>query len=163
MQIQCNTGTYIQSNLLSKCSPAVEHSAIDICQLPPVSFKTHFNSSCIIWAPDYVLFLSSALHCFYLKLLFIVCCMASWYTSAYLLMVRYSSNLSRHRYQLAHLRPHDSVWQKSFKNKYQMKAEHKPTQPRRDNDIIGCSTDVYIKLTQFPGTGIVQDTSNLVQ
>jgi len=29
-----------------------------------------------IWAPNYVLFLSSAVHCFYRKLLFIVCCTA---------------------------------------------------------------------------------------
>ena len=36
----------------------------------------HLNSFHFIWAPDYVLFLSSALHCFYPKLPFIVCCTA---------------------------------------------------------------------------------------
>jgi len=46
---------------------------VDICQLSPDSFKTHLNSVHFIWAPVCILFLSSALHCFYPKLLFIVC------------------------------------------------------------------------------------------
>ena len=49
---------------------------VDICHLPPDSFKTHLSSFRFIWASDYGLFLSSALHCFYPKLMFIVCCTA---------------------------------------------------------------------------------------
>ena len=65
------------ADLLSKCNPAVEHSARrHLPAVPPDSFKTHLNSFRFIWAPDFVLFLSSALHCFYPKLLFIVCCAA---------------------------------------------------------------------------------------
>jgi len=49
---------------------------VDICQLSPESFKTHLNSFHFTRAPVCVLFLSSALHCFHPKLLFIVCCTA---------------------------------------------------------------------------------------
>ena len=44
--------------------------------LSPDSFKTHLNSFRFVWTPDYVMFLSSALHWFYRRLLFIVCCTA---------------------------------------------------------------------------------------
>jgi len=68
VQIQCNTGTYSRTFFPSAIwlwnTPPV-----DICQLSADSFKTHLNSFRFIWAPDYVLFLSSALHCFYPKLL----------------------------------------------------------------------------------------------
>ena len=49
---------------------------VDICQLSPDSFKT---LSAVSVSSDHrtnVLCLSSALHCFYPKLLFIVCCTA---------------------------------------------------------------------------------------
>ena len=58
----------LQSDLLSKYNPTVEHSASRHLQLSPDSFKTHLNSFRFIWSPDYVLFLSSALHCFYPQL-----------------------------------------------------------------------------------------------
>jgi len=50
---------------------------------------------------DYVLFLSSALHCFYLKLLCTVCYMAFsiGYTNAYSIVVRHCSESRRHRYR----------------------------------------------------------------
>jgi len=73
VQIQCNTGTYSQTFFPSAIRLWNTLPA-DICQLPPDSFKTHLNRFRFISAPDYVLFLSSALHCFYPKLLFTVWC-----------------------------------------------------------------------------------------
>ena len=66
---------HIQSDLLSKCNPSVEHSASR--HLPATSWLQDPSQQFpFIWAPDYVLFLLLALHCFYLKLLYIVCCTA---------------------------------------------------------------------------------------
>ena len=66
---------------------------VGICQLPGNSSKTHLCSFHFIWAPDDFLFLLSALHCFYPKLQFIVCCMASSIHIG-LLMVWYCSKSS---------------------------------------------------------------------
>ena len=75
VQIQCNTGTYSRTFFPSAIW-LWNTLPVDICQLSADSFKTHLNSFRFIWAPDYVLFLSSALHCFYPKLLCIVYCTA---------------------------------------------------------------------------------------
>jgi len=74
---------------------------VDVCQLSPDSFKTHLNSFCFIWALEYVQFLSSALHCtvFIGGYCSLFAARLSRYTSAYSLMVRYCSELSRHRYR----------------------------------------------------------------
>ena len=72
---------------------------VDICQLSPDSFNTHLNSFCFILAPDYVLFLSSALHCFICSYCSLFATRLSGYTSAYSLEVRYCSHLSWHRYR----------------------------------------------------------------
>ena len=68
---------HIQSDLLSKCNLAVEQSASRHSpatswkiQDPSQQFPFHLSTGL------YVLFLSSALHWFYPKLLFIVCCTA---------------------------------------------------------------------------------------
>jgi len=66
VQIQCNTGTYSQTFFPSAIR-LWNTLPVDICQLSPDSFKTHLSSFCFIWAPDYVLFLSPALHCFLLE------------------------------------------------------------------------------------------------
>jgi len=70
---------YIQSYLLSNCNPTVEHSASwhlpaisGQFQDPPQQFPVHLSTGL---RP--VLLLSSALHYFYWKSLFIVCCTAS--------------------------------------------------------------------------------------
>ena len=75
VQIQCNTSTYSQTFFPSTIW-LWNTVPVDICQLPPGSFKTHLNSFNFILAQDYILFLWSALRCFYPKLLFIVCCTA---------------------------------------------------------------------------------------
>ena len=75
VQIQCNTGTYCQTFFPSAIW-LWNTLPVDICQLSPESFKTHLNSFHFTRAPVCVLFLSSALHCFHPKLLFIVCCTA---------------------------------------------------------------------------------------
>jgi len=75
VQIQCNTGTYSQTFFPSAIW-LWNTLPVDICQLSPESFKTHLNSFHFTRAPVCVLFLSSALHCFHPKLLFIVCCTA---------------------------------------------------------------------------------------
>jgi len=77
VQIQCNAGTYSQTFFPSAVR-LWNTLPVDICQLSPDSFKTHLNSFRLTGSPDHVLFLSSALHCFRPKLLFIVCCTAFW-------------------------------------------------------------------------------------
>ena len=73
MQIQCNTGTYSQT-----FASAIQlwNTALDICQLPPDSFRTHLSSLRLLSTGIRPVFFSSALQCYYPKLLFIVCCTA---------------------------------------------------------------------------------------
>ena len=69
-----------------------------------ISWQFHgpsdMNTFSFVWAPDSVLFLSSALRCFYAKLLFIVCCCTAFsihvclFTRGALLL-----ESSRHRYR----------------------------------------------------------------
>ena len=72
---------------------------VDICQLPPHSFKTHLNSFRFIWPPDYALF--CRLHCtvFIRSYCVLFAARLSLYTSAYSLIVRYCSESSQHRYR----------------------------------------------------------------
>ena len=91
VQIQCNTGTYSQT--YASAVRLWNTLPVGICQLPGNSSKTHLCSFHFIWAPDDFLFLLSALHCFYPKFQFIVCCMASSIHIC-LLMVWYCSKSS---------------------------------------------------------------------
>jgi len=91
VQIQCNTGTCSQT---FPCAIWLWNTLpVDASYLlSPDCFKTHLSSFRFIWAPDYVMFSSSALHCFYPKLLFIVCCTA-------FCLFTHGSKSSRHRYR----------------------------------------------------------------
>ena len=68
--------------------------SVGIWQLSPGSFKTHLSSFPFIWAPVCVVFLSPALHCFCLKLLFIVCCTAF---SIHIMLIHSWCDIARNR------------------------------------------------------------------
>ena len=67
--------------------------------------------SSFMWAPDYVLFLSSALHCtvFIRSYCSLFAARLSQHTSAYSLVVQYCSESSRHRYRKMKM---TEIWQK---------------------------------------------------
>jgi len=61
---------------VQSCCGTLWRYTVASSSVPPDIFETKLSSFRFIWAPDYVLFLSPALHRFYLKWLFIFCCMA---------------------------------------------------------------------------------------